>query len=193
MHSNGLLSDNGYSSQEEKHGCKSLEEERVVVWNKAAVAVDGSEASYQAVIKAAEMISDTGQLLLIDVKDPAIFIQPAPLGTTYGEPGATENLELLSQEWDQNARVIENKARSLLQSTKVAVQWRVVTVGMGHHGAAQVFLDTATQWEADVIVAGRHHGSRIVEGMFGSFPRWLLNHSSLPVLIVPPRAADVAP
>ncbi|SMC04096.1 Nucleotide-binding universal stress protein, UspA family [Sulfobacillus thermosulfidooxidans DSM 9293] len=158
------------------------------MFTKVAVAVDGSEASYHALSKALERTGDEGQLLLIDVKDIAAFIQPMSLGTTYGTPVATENLQLLLDEWDKNAEAVHQKAQKMVESTKIHAEWRIVTVEEGEGTAAQAFFDAATKWGADVIVVGRHQGSRFIEGMFGSFPRWLVTHSTLPVLIVPPAA-----
>lgn len=149
-----------------------------------AVAVDGSDAGYRALDEALDMLGGRGRVLMIDVKDVVAFVQPvAP--STYG--GSTmASLETLLEQWDENAAQVSATALKRVAETQATAQWKVVTVQDGEVHAAQAFLDAALEGKVQALVVGRHQGSSVIEGLFGSFPRWLVTHASLPVVIVPP-------
>ncbi|POB10539.1 hypothetical protein CO251_09520 [Sulfobacillus sp. hq2] len=151
---------------------------------KVAVAVDGSHASWRALEAALEWLGDQGEVLIVDVKDIVAFVQPiAP--TTYGG-SSMASLETLLEEWDANAEKVREQAMAMVKKTGITAQWQVVTIQDGEMHAAQAFLEAAIKAKAQAVVAGRHHGSAWIEGLFGSFPRWLATHASLPVVIIPP-------
>lgn len=58
---------------------------------------------------------------------------------------------------------------------------------------ATELLDAATKWKADVLVIGasRHGGLR--EGLLGGTAHRAVNHSRIPVVVVPPPAPDEPP
>ncbi len=153
--------------------------------HKIAVAVDGSDAGYRALAQALEMVDDKGQLLAVDVKDVIAFVQPVT-PNAYGGYSPMASLELLLKEWDDNAEIVRARVMEMAQKSGVQAQWQAVTVQDGEVTAAEAFLDAAVREKAQAVVVGRHRGSALIEGMFGSFPRWLVTHSSLPVVIVAP-------
>jgi nucleotide-binding universal stress UspA family protein len=155
--------------------------------HKIAVAVDGSDAGYRALSQALEMVDDQGQVLAMDVKDVVSFVQPVT-PNTYGGYFPMASLEVLLKDWDDNAEIIRAKVAEMAGHTTVKAEWRTVTVQDGEVSAAQAFLDEAVKEQAQAVVVGRHQGSALIEGMFGSFPRWLVTHSTLPVVVVAPAA-----
>ncbi|MHB1610173.1 MAG: universal stress protein [Sulfobacillus sp.] len=150
--------------------------------NRVAVAVDGSPASLAALKCAMDLVKADAALLCVDVKDMMSFdLEYA--AEAYEGGGATDDS---IKEWDKLARQVGKQVKSIADEYHVEVVWHILTVEPGHGGAALAFVEYAKKWGAEVLFVGQHHGSRLVEDMFGSFPRWVATHSHLPTMVVPP-------
>lgn len=88
-------------------------------------------------------------------------------------------------EWEQHAEAVKAEVSKHLDDFKGQYEWHVVDADDQQGGAAAALSAFADEWKAEAIVVGRHQGSTLLEGMFGSFPRWLVTHSTLPVIVVP--------
>lgn len=53
----------------------------------------------------------------------------------------------------------------------------------------QEIINIAKEWEADMIVMGTHGRSMIRKMLTGSIAEYVIKHSAIPVLIIPPRMA----
>lgn len=151
-----------------------------------AVAIDGSQASLAAVQKACAIGPDTVSIYLIAVKDYGAFQQEAAAEADEGVSG--DDVVVFAKDWDHTARTAHQAAKAILAACGRTAIWAVVDAKHGQGGPAKVFYQRALKDKADMILVGRHQGSAFVEGLLGSFPRWLVSHSALPVAVIPPPA-----
>ena len=151
-----------------------------------AVAIDGSQASLAAVKKACAIGPDTVSIYLIAVKDYGAFQQEAAAEADEGVAG--DDVVVFAKDWDHTARNAHKEAKAVLAACGRTAIWAVVDAKPGQGGPAKVFYQRALKDRADMILVGRHQGSAFVEGLLGSFPRWLVSHSALPVAVIPPPA-----
>ncbi len=149
--------------------------------NIAAIAVDGSPASIAAVKWAAQAFPDGTTILAMDVQDPRLFYHQQ----TEGEPThqGYVDAEAFARQWARRASEIAQEAQAECPS----LQWVTIQETFNHHQPAAAFYDAALKQNAEILVVGRHHGSSLTEGLFGSFPHWLVAHSQIPVIVIPPH------
>ncbi|MHB1611347.1 MAG: universal stress protein [Sulfobacillus sp.] len=155
---------------------------------RVVVAVDGSDASWEALAYAARIVEHGGSLALVDVKDLMSFFQ-ATAGVSYNMSIGVDVSEYV-KEWDTDAELVKKKALEQTKDFDGQVEWHVVESTDGKGGPAEALDSFARNWNAEAIVVGRHHGSTLMEGMFGSFPRWLATHSHFPTTVVPVSKKD---
>ena len=155
-----------------------------------AVAVDGSEASWAALDFAMHLIAPDGTLLCVDVKDLMSFDLELA-AEAYEGGGATDDS---IKEWDKQAAHIGKRVKAVTAEHHINAIWHILTVEPGQGGAARAFAQYADKWGAELLVAGQHHGSKFIEDLFGSFPKWLVSHTGVPTLVIPPAndAIEVA-
>lgn len=151
------------------------------------VAVDGTPASWQALELAKHLIGAEGVLAVVDVKDLMAMYQ-ATATSNYTLSTGLDVTQYVS-EWEKHAESVKSEVAKRLEDFKGQHEWHVVEADDQPGGSAAALSAFATEWEADGIVVGRHQGSTILEGVFGSFPRWLVTHSFLPVVVVPVQEA----
>jgi nucleotide-binding universal stress UspA family protein len=149
-----------------------------------AVAVDGSPASIDAIVWAAEKLDKSCRIMAVDIKDVRLFYNRR----TQAVQGGALNVEAedFAVKWDADADHVHEEVLHRLRNSGRQVEWNVVSVTWEQPTPASTFYDFAQQQHADALIVGRHHGSAAGEGIFGSFPRWLVTHADLPVMVIPP-------
>jgi nucleotide-binding universal stress UspA family protein len=137
----------------------------------------------QAVNWSCRVTEPGGTVILIDIQDfTALYNE---MGMTPFSGGPNIDLDRISQQWDAFAGTIRDQALSIVTASGRKGSWQVNTMQAGEGSAAAVFHKLAEEHGAELLIVGQHHGSTRIEGLFGSFPRWLVSHGHLPVLIVP--------
>lgn len=149
-----------------------------------AVAVDGSPASLAALKWAMAAGDPTSAILACNIQDPINFHQDTHAAIVAG----SIDMDLTPNPAEEITHTgpLEHAVEDLGRTYGRTVTWVPLTVTPGQSGCAEAFYQAALNRQADVLVAGRHQGSALMEGMFGSFPRWLVTHAHLPTVIVPP-------
>ncbi len=152
-----------------------------------AVAVDGSPASMEAIAWVTRTTVPSCRILAVDIKDARIFYENHPQFVPVGAEnnGAGEMIA----SWQADAELVRQAMVRRLEGSGRRPEWYVVSVTWAHPTAASAFYEFARLQHVDGLVCGRHRGSAAVEGLFGSFPHWLVLHSDLPVIIIP-RASE---
>ncbi len=148
-----------------------------------AVAVDGSDSSMQAVAWACRVTAPGGTVVMIDIQDfTALYNE---MGMVPFGGGPTVDVEGISTQWDAYARAVSRLAMDTVTSQGRHGVWLLNIMQPGEGSPAEVFAKMAQDHGAEILLVGQHHGSTRIEGLFGSFPRYLVSHGHLPVLIVP--------
>ncbi len=151
--------------------------------NRLVVAVDGTPASWQALALARRLSGPEGVLAVADVKDLMAMYQ-ATATSNYTMSTGLDVTQYVS-EWDKHAEEVKEEVAKRLSDFEGQYEWHVVEADDQQGGPAAALSAFAEQWHAEGIVVGRHQGSTLLEGVFGSFPRWLVTHSALPIIVVP--------
>ncbi|POB09878.1 universal stress protein [Sulfobacillus sp. hq2] len=148
-----------------------------------AVAVDGSDSSMEAVAWACRLTQPNGRIIMVDIQDLTPLY--AEMGMTPFSGGPNIDVDQISEDWDRDAQSVKEAAMAMVTQAGRVGEWHVRTMEPGDGSPAALFAKVAAEHQAELILVGQHHGSTRIEGLFGSFPRWLVAHSHLPVLIVP--------
>ncbi|WP_298208326.1 universal stress protein [Ferrimicrobium sp.] len=151
---------------------------------RVAVAVDGSPASLAAVQEACTMVETGGMVYIMAVKDYAVFQQEAVAEADV--EASVADIDVFVKDWDKAASRTHHTVMTLLQGCGHEFKWMTISAKPGQGGAARVFYERALKHDVQVLLVGRHQGMAWVEGLLGSFPWWLVGHSTLPVVVVPP-------
>ncbi|OLZ11991.1 universal stress protein [Sulfobacillus thermosulfidooxidans] len=149
------------------------------------VAVNGSQASLEAVKAACTLINPEGEIIAVDVEDIAQFYQDYALNA-YGGALVLEPHDY-DQEWEKEARQVHSRVEAIAQQYQVKLRWEVLRLEPGQGSVAEMINQAALKHHVRAIFVGRHRGAQFMEGLLGSVPRWLVTHSSLPVVVVPPK------
>lgn len=152
--------------------------------NRVAAAVDGSPASMAAVQYAAQLVAPEGTLMLVDVQDVMSFYHDCLDDSITGDVSC--DVAYFMKAWNEQARAAKKEAMAIASAKKAHIEWRVVKLPVGHGKPAEAFYRAVSKADMQILVTGKHRGSQLLEGLFGSFPRWLLSHSQIPVVVVPP-------
>jgi nucleotide-binding universal stress UspA family protein len=147
-----------------------------------AVAVDGSPSSLAASKWAEQAFAEETEILAIDIKDPRLFYHRQAEGAVQHTPYVDE--ADFSTKWAARAREVGDE----VHGEAPRAQWHTVDETYNHSQPAAAFYDYALQQHAEILIVGRHHGTMLVEGLFGSFPRWLMTHADLPVIVISPHS-----
>jgi nucleotide-binding universal stress UspA family protein len=134
------------------------------------LALDGSEASRQAIPLAAELAKRDGAKIVV------AHVEEDVVGKGGGPIHATE---------DEIQDEIRREAEELSQNgIQTSVEMRAVMLG----GPAHPIAEIADEANADLIVAGTRGHSQIAGLLVGSVTQRLLHIAHRPVLVVPPGA-----
>jgi nucleotide-binding universal stress UspA family protein len=160
------------------------------VMNRIVVAINGSPACMEALDVAANMIEPSGTVLCVDVEDIMSFYREYAVDTYDGE--MAEDSEFFRREWNKEARQIKEQVLKKAGEHHMAAEWHILKLQPGKGGPAEALYKFALREKAEAILVGQHRGSRVVEGLLGSFPHWLVTHSTLPVVVVSPPQGEAA-
>jgi nucleotide-binding universal stress UspA family protein len=153
-----------------------------IMYRRILVPVDGSPTSRRGLEAAIQMAILTGATVrLIHVIDELVF-------ATGFEPAATYEHDVLPRIRRNGARVLE-EARTLLAAAGIAVD--TVLSECFARRTADVILDAAKDWNADLVVIGTHGRRGINRLLLGSDAEDVLRRASVPVLLV--RGDDEPP
>jgi nucleotide-binding universal stress UspA family protein len=146
-------------------------------------AYDGSAGARQAIAAASELLS--GQALVVHIWTP---LPPgaAPAVATPGVPGAglAQMAEAEREIERHSSEILEEGARQAAEAGFVVER----TLIRGSGGAAwRELLEVAESRKPDLVVVGRRGMSPLRSVMLGSVSHGIVQHSPVPVLVVPPE------
>lgn len=150
------------------------------MYQRILVPIDGSNASSKGLDTAIDMARLTGgSLRLFHVIDELVF-------STGFEPGATYMNDVLPRIRADGARVLEQglaraKAAGVVADTALSECFARRT--------ADVVLEAAQAWKADLIVIGTHGRRGVNRFLLGSDAEQIVRGASVPVLVA--RNVDV--
>jgi len=142
------------------------------------VAVDGSNTSKRALTEAIKLAHPQNtQVRLIHVVDQTLSTYEAR--GWMGNEAALETLLKSAQE--AGVKVLEEASQTCREAGLNIQTAMPKTVGAG---IADIILDEAGRWPADLIVLGTHGRQGIQHLMLGSVAEGVLHRAKIPVLLV---------
>src|SRR5712691_9912094 len=149
------------------------------VIRRVLVAVDGSAAS-RPTLEAADRYAALfgAKLRALSVLEPLVR-EPLPVIPDVTQPYETGEYYAMSEE------LLKRDVWPLIRTPGVE---RIVRYGM----AVETILREATEWQADLLIAGAHGRGWTERMLVGSVTERLLNHLPTSLLVVPVRADTVA-
>ena len=141
------------------------------MYTRILVGFDGSEASYRAVMKAADLARSMGAKLII------VSVVPPPTAF-LGELMTPEVID--PKPLDDAARSAIEKLKEKLREEKGVIPETVVLLG----DPADTIVELAKDKMADLIVLGRRGLSRLERLFVGSVTRKVLERAETDVLVV---------
>ena len=144
------------------------------------VATDGSDASLAAARRAAALFPD-GDFLLVTVIDEL----EDPMADAGGFEGPV--MDEKEAEEDHRAEVVE--AQAALAATAHGFGSRPIRQRVVEHrgeGRGAKLCATAADEHADLLVVGSHGHAVLADALLGSISNYVVHHSTVPVLVVPP-------
>jgi nucleotide-binding universal stress UspA family protein len=133
------------------------------------VAFDGSAPAERAIVMADELAGRQGaRMILVTVLEPVAASQ-FPTGFEY--PSAAEHDAARSQ-LERQAGELRAKGRQVETQVEIG-------------NPAQMLLDLAGRFEADLIVTGRSGKGAVARVIMGSVTTALLHRTSKPMVVVP--------
>jgi nucleotide-binding universal stress UspA family protein len=144
------------------------------------VAVDGSEASDDALAYAIDLAGQTGASLIVAYAvEPRVLVEgtgeEAPTNAEVGERIYTENVEVAEERGEE----VLADARERVEAADVAVETTLL-----YGDPVDTVADYAAAEEVESIFVGHRGLSGRVEGMVGSVAKGLVQHAGVPVTVV---------
>lgn len=139
------------------------------MFQRILVAIDGSEAAAHALEVASSLAAAlAAEIGLVHVIDPKL------VGSEVGIPA------------DQQWALLRRDARTVLDTASAAIPasrrpWEFVREGTPW----KEIIESAQEWNADVIVLATHGRSGVRRLVFGSTAEQVIRHATCPVVIVP--------
>ena len=151
------------------------------MFKRIIVPVDGSQTANKALTVALQMARDSGGCVrIIHVIEGTSYNSGAVQTTSF--PG-----DMMASIRGAAAKILED-ALVLAQPFGVTVDTKLLDTFDGR--LADAVGDTATEWNADLIVVGTHGRRGIGRLLMGSGAEQIMRQSPLPVLVI--RAQDPA-
>jgi nucleotide-binding universal stress UspA family protein len=157
------------------------------MYNRILVALGDEEAINEQVLTEAVAIarSSQGILNLLHVLFPPSGGFPDPIYLTADgmhSTISTESFQIYLNEWQtlqkQNQQSLDEQSNRLLQKG-VTAEW---TQAVGD--PARQICKVAQNWQADLILMGRHNRSGMAELLLGSVSNYVMHHASCSVVVV---------
>jgi len=158
--------------------CYAIEKEIEVGYKRILVPVDGSRISTRGIIEATKLAQAGGaKVRLLHVIDEMVW-------TTAIDSGAG-TVSLIDSLRDGGKQIIRN-ALAVAKRHHAGVDTRLIEE-FGTR-VADVILNEARKWRADLIVMGTHGRRGLDRMLLGSDADRVIRRSSIPVLLIPPAA-----
>ena len=143
--------------------------------NRILAAVDDSDFTSKVVQMALAMSKSlNAQLGLVSVVDPTPLVMSAD-NVVYPPEMITE-LAASAQE------MLENLKKELGDSN--------VLLFSPQGNPREMIIETAHDWDADLIIIGTHGRTGLMHLVMGSVAESVIRHSNIPVLVVPSKQVD---
>ena len=160
---------------------------------KILAALDFSDTT-ESVIRTAKKIAaaSSGNVLLLHVIpednsgmefNPSMEPRQKPTGKYYREPDSTEEGDAVPLLHDRRFRELQNMADSLKD------EGIETAVSIVHGDPVNMVLEHAEKEGVDLIAAGSHGHKTLYQLFVGSICAGLVRQSTIPVVIVPPKAS----
>jgi nucleotide-binding universal stress UspA family protein len=146
---------------------------------KVLLATEGSKFSEAAIEKCCRMFEEAedAEIRVLTVIEPATGGEEVPVASSIGEVDAASRTAAEKTAGAANARILE----------------RLPSIGGGLTSSiavgkpAQVIVDEAERWGADLIVVGAHGAGFWDRALIGSVSNAVVQHAKCSVLVVRPR------
>lgn len=146
------------------------------MYQRIAVAVDGSEVSAQALDEAIKLASVThATLLLLHV------CEEIPLTWNVEEPAMAPMVDISRALREAGGRLLD-KAKAHAEASGLRAETRLVEDYSGRIGA--VISAEAKDWSAELLVVGAHGRKGLDHWLMGSVAEGVMRTASMPVLLV---------
>ena len=152
------------------------------MFRRILVPIDGSRASNLGLAEAIKLAKDSdATLCLLHVVDELVVTQHLD-GTTYVPASYVEGfMEALRQ---SGRKLL---ARAERQMERSGVKWQAVLVETLGHRVAELIIEQARKWNADLIVIGTHGRRGLSRLVMGSDAEAVVREAPVPVLLVRSR------
>jgi nucleotide-binding universal stress UspA family protein len=145
------------------------------------ICYDGSPSARRAVAVARQSLG-SDRTTLLHVFNPPEAVLADSFGTSSSAAGRDD--DKLERESLARARQVAEEGQDLARSLGLEVDVRVERNPSSVWGT---ILDVALEQDATLIVVGTHGTTAVVPSLLGSVSGALLQHSEIPVLVVPAR------
>lgn len=144
------------------------------MYDRILVAYDGSSCSGQALQEALRLAKEQHATVhVVHVLDEAPFYR-------YPTPGV--DIGPLLDAWRQGGQDVLDRATATANQEGVAIETELVeTHGQG---VAEVLVDVAKRWPADLLVVGTHGRSGVEHLLLGSVAEGVIRRATTPILVV---------
>lgn len=143
-----------------------------MTYKKILIAVDSSEYSFNAALKAMELAH------LLDASVAAVCVVDASKALGNFDVGLLPGEALLA---------LNKEAEQTLEQVAKMYTGREIMKFMPEGFPREEILRTAENWQADLIVMGTHGRTGLSHLLMGSVAEYVIHHSKVPLLIVPLR------
>ena len=152
------------------------------MFRRILVPIDGSRASNLGLAQAIKMAKDCdATLCLLHVVDELVVTQHLD-GTTYVPASYVDGfMEALRQ---SGRKLLARAERKMERS---GVRWQAVLVETLGHRVADLIIEQARKWRADLIVLGTHGRRGLSRMVMGSDAESVVRAATVPVLLVRSR------
>jgi nucleotide-binding universal stress UspA family protein len=145
-------------------------------------AVDGAHASMAAFKDALGLVDPEGTVLAVIVEDFESFYHHYAVAIYGGN--AEQDVQKFGQQWAVDVDRLQAELLAYPRSPKITVQCTALeTAAQGR--PALVLYHWALAAHAKLILVGHRREPMRPGDYLGSFPRWLVHHNVVPMMVVP--------
>lgn len=147
------------------------------MYKKILVAIDGSDSSQLALQEAIKFAKDQkAKLFILHVIENLFIWEPRPTDI--------QDLQASVKEIGQD---ILAKAISFAQAEGIKVEAKLVEVLKLHIRIAEIIIEEASAWAAELLVISTHGRRGFYRLLIGSVAEDIIRHATLPVLLIPSK------
>lgn len=146
------------------------------MYQKILVAIDDSSIAHKALCEAVKLAEkNNAQLLVLHVADESFIY--------HGGPGC-DGVALVSLVQKQGKKILSNAKKVLAKHPQLQYETRLVELRTLKIRVAEIIIEQAIEWAADVLVLGTHGRRGVSRFFIGSVAENTIRLSSIPVLLV---------